>query len=43
MFANIRESLEILAGKAPVNGPRERHEAGLGGKEKHVFHKEITQ
>ena len=42
MFANIRESLEILAGKALVNGRRERHEAGLWGREQHVFHKEAT-
>ena len=43
MFANTHESLEILAGKTPVNDPENDHEAGLGGKEKHVFHKEVTQ
>ena len=41
-FANIHESPEILAGKARVNDPRERHEAGLWGKENHGFHKDIA-
>ena len=42
IFANIRESLEILAGKAVVNVRRERHEAVLGGTAKHVFLQEAS-
>ena len=41
-FANIRESLEIVAGKAVVNVRRERHEAGLGGAAKPVFLQEAS-
>ena len=42
IFANIRESLEIVAGKALVNVRRERHEAVLGGTAKHVFLQEAS-
>ena len=42
IFANIRESLEIIPGKAVVNVRRERHEAVLGGTAKHVFLQEAS-